>query len=236
DPSGVGPLERRLTTILSADVAGYSRLMERDEAGTLVELMARHTAIIEPLITQAGGRIVKTLGDGFLAEFASPVNAVTFAVDMQQASEARNAKLPEDRRMSFRIGINLSDVIVEQNDVFGEGVTVASGLQASAEPGSVIVSDSIYQQVQRQLPLAFEDGGKRQVYDRKVGTQWRFFERPKRRGREIEWIPVPEPALSDWLELLDAVERGYVRRRFMPDDIRLVRTRIRELFPEHELQ
>ena len=118
-------MERRLTTILSADVAGYSRLMERDEAGTLAELMARQSAIIDPLIAKAGGRIVKTLGDGFLAEFGSVVNAVSFAAEMQQASEARNANLPDDRRMSFRIGINLSDVIVEQSDVYGDGVNVA---------------------------------------------------------------------------------------------------------------
>lgn len=168
-------MERRLTTILSADVAGYSRLMERDEAGTLAELMERQAAIIDPLIAQGGGRIVKTLGDGFLAEFGSPVNAVTFATEMQQASEARNAKLPEDRRMSFRIGINLSDVIVEQNDVFGEGVNVASRLQAIAEPGSILVSDSIYQQVQHQVQLAFADAGRRQLKDMSGLTQaWRI--------------------------------------------------------------
>lgn len=80
-----------------------------------------------------------------------------------------------------------------------------------------------------------EDGVKRHVYAQKVGSDWRFFERPKRRGRDIEWIPMPEPPLADWLELLDAMERGYVRRRFMPDDIKLVRKRIRELFPDHEL-
>lgn len=167
-------MERRLTTILSADVAGYSRLMERDEAGTLAELMERQSAIIDPRIAQHGGRIVKMLGDGFLAEFGSPVNAVTFATEMQQASEARNAKLPEDQRMSFRIGINLSDVIVEQNDVFGEGVHVASRLQAIAEPGSVFISETVYQQVNRQLPLAYEDAGKRQLKDTSGLTQaWR---------------------------------------------------------------
>ncbi|WP_374333518.1 adenylate/guanylate cyclase domain-containing protein, partial [Aestuariivirga sp.] len=167
-------MERRLTTILSADVAGYSRLMERDEAGTLAELMERQTSIVDPLIAQGGGRIVKTLGDGFLAEFPSVVNAVSFAADMQQASEARNANLPEDRRMSYRIGINLSDVIVEQNDVFGEGVNVASRLQAIAEPGGIFVSETVYQQVQRQLPLTFEDAGRRQLKDSSGLTQaWR---------------------------------------------------------------
>jgi adenylate cyclase len=180
-------LERRLTTILSADVAGYSRLMERDEAGTLAELMARQSAIIDPLIAKAGGRIVKTLGDGFLAEFGSVVNAVSFAADMQQASEARNANLQDDRRMSFRIGINLSDVIVEQNDVYGDGVNVASRLQAIAEPGSIFVSETVYQQVNRQLPLVFEDAGKRQLKDTSGLTQaWRVagntLNQPKRRS------------------------------------------------------
>lgn len=180
-------MERRLTTILSADVAGYSRLMERDEAGTLAELMARQSAIIDPLIAKAGGRIVKTLGDGFLAEFGSVVNAVAFAAEMQQASEARNANLQDDRRMSFRIGINLSDVIVEQNDVYGDGVNVASRLQAIAEPGSIFVSETVYQQVNRQLPLVFEDAGKRQLKDTSGLTQaWRVagntLNQPKRRS------------------------------------------------------
>lgn len=177
-------LERRLTTILSADVAGYSRLMERDEAGTLAELLERQAMIIVPLIGKTGGRIVKTLGDGFLAEFTSVVNAVTFATEMQQASEARNANLPEDRRMSFRIGINLSDVIIDQNDVFGEGVNVASRLQAIAEPGSIFISESVHQHVHRQLPLAFEDAGKRQLKDTSGLTQaWRALAGTQGAGR-----------------------------------------------------
>lgn len=177
-------LERRLTTILSADVAGYSRLMERDEAGTLAELLERQAMIIVPLIGKTGGRIVKTLGDGFLAEFTSVVNAVTFATEMQQASEARNANLPEDRRMSFRIGINLSDVIIDQNDVFGEGVNVASRLQAIAEPGSIFISESVHQHVHRQIPLAFEDAGKRQLKDTSGLTQaWRVLAGTQGAGR-----------------------------------------------------
>jgi adenylate cyclase len=158
-------VERRLTTILSADVVAYSRLMERDEAGTLAELMERQAAVIDPLLAESGGRIVKTLGDGFLAEFSSVVNAVSFAAGMQQASEARNANLPEDRRMSFRIGINLSDVIVDGGDVFGDGVNVASRLQAIAEPGGIFVSESVYRHAHHQLPFGFEDAGKRQLKD-----------------------------------------------------------------------
>ncbi len=164
-------MERRLTTILSADVAGYSRLMERDEAGTLAELMERQAAVIDPLLEKCGGRIVKTLGDGFLAEFASVVNAVSFAAEMQQASEARNAHIPEEKRMSFRIGINLSDVIVEGNDVYGDGVNVASRLQAIAEPGGIFVSETVYQHAHRHLAYGFEDAGKRQLKDTSGLTQ-----------------------------------------------------------------
>jgi len=164
--------------------------MERDEAGTLAELLERQANIIVPLVGKAGGRIVKTLGDGFLAEFGSVVNAVSFAAEMQQASEARNANIPEDRRMSFRIGINLSDVIIDQNDVFGEGVNVASRLQAIAEPGSIFLSDSVYQHVHRQLQLSFEDAGKRQLKDTSGLTQtWRVATgasggQPRRRGSD----------------------------------------------------
>ena len=158
-------MERRLTTILSADVAGYSRLMERDEAGTLAELMDRQDTVIAPLMEKLGGRIIKTLGDGFLAEFGSVVNAVSFAAEMQQACEARNANIPEERRMSFRIGIDLSDVIMDENDAFGDGVNVATRLQAIAEPGSVFISDTVHQHVQRHLALPFEDAGHRQLKD-----------------------------------------------------------------------
>lgn len=129
-------MERRLTTILSADVAGYSRLMERDEGGTLVELLERQAQVIDPLLQRFGGRIVKMLGDGFLAEFASVLQAVSFAVEMQEACETRNAVLADDRRMRFRVGINLADVIVDGGEFHGEGVSVASRLQALAEPGA----------------------------------------------------------------------------------------------------
>ena len=146
-------MQRRLTTILSADVAGYSRLMERDEAGTLAELMERQATIIDPLMAGFGGRIIKTLGDGFLAEFESPSSAVSFAADMQQACEARNASIAEERRMSFRIGIHLADVIFDRNDAFGEGVNVATRLQAIAEPGSIFLSETVHEHVRDNVLL-----------------------------------------------------------------------------------
>lgn len=153
-------MERRLTTILSADVAGYSRLMEQDEAGTLHGLMERQAGVIEPLLGKHGGRLIKTLGDGFLAEFASVTNAVHFAVEMQAACAAHDARAAHPR-MSFRIGINLSDVMVDDTDVYGEGVNAAFRLQGIAEPGGICISDTVHQHVQRQTSYGFEDMGKR---------------------------------------------------------------------------
>lgn len=154
-------MERRLTTILSADIAGYSRLMEQDEAGTLRELMERQATVIAPLLAKHAGRLIKTLGDGFLAEFPSVSNSVHFAVEMQTACEARNAGKPESKRMSVRIGINLADVMIHGNDVYGEGVNTAERLQTIAEPGGICISDTVYQHVHRHLNYVFEDMGKR---------------------------------------------------------------------------
>ncbi len=156
-------MERRLTTILSADVAGYSRLMEQDEAATLGEFMERQKAVVDPLFAKHAGRVVKMLGDGFLAEFLSVVNAVQFAVDVQAGCEARNATLDNGRQMSFRIGINLSDVIADESDVFGDGVNVATRLQGIAEPGSICISETVYQHVHRHQAFRFDDMGKRQL-------------------------------------------------------------------------
>ncbi len=158
-------MERRLTTILSADVVGYSRLMEQDEAGTLSDLMDRQLSVVAPLIEKHGGRIIKTMGDGFLAEFASVVRAVSFAADMQIANQARNNAGPPARTMNFRIGINLTDVIADQNDVYGDGVNIAARLQGIAEPGGICISETVYQHVQRQLPYVFEDMGRRQLHN-----------------------------------------------------------------------
>jgi len=156
-------LERRLTTLLSADIAAYSRLMEEDEAGTLAELMERQVSLVEPLLEKNAGRVVKLLGDGFLAEFSSVVNAVHFAVDLQDACESRNSSAPDGRRMCFRIGINLSDIIANDEDVYGDGVNVAARLQGLAEPGGICISDTVYHHVHRHMSYNFEDMGKRQL-------------------------------------------------------------------------
>ncbi len=129
--------ERRLTTILAADVVGYSRLMAADEAGTLTSLKALRRELIEPKTAEYHGRVVKLMGDGTLMEFGSVVDAVTFAVEVQRAMAERNAEVPADRRIAYRIGINIGDVIIEDEDIYGDGVNVASRLEGLAEPGGI---------------------------------------------------------------------------------------------------
>jgi TolB-like protein/class 3 adenylate cyclase len=157
------PPVRRLTAILAADVAGYSRLMGADEEGTHERLRAHLRELIEPKIGEHRGRVVKNTGDGFLAEFASVVDAVRCAVEMQRGMAERNAGTPPDKRIEFRVGINLGDVIVEEHDIFGDGVNVASRLEALAEPGGICISRVVRDQVRDRLPFAFEDLGGQQV-------------------------------------------------------------------------
>jgi adenylate cyclase len=154
--------ERKLTTILSADVAGYARLTEQDEAGTLARLKTYRDAFAEKIAGHRG-RVVSTAGDALLAEFPSVVNAVDCAVRVQRDLSERNEALPSDSRMAFRIGINLGDVMVEGADLFGEGVNVAARLQALAEPGGILVSGPVFQQVRNKLTLAFDYLGPQMV-------------------------------------------------------------------------
>ncbi len=156
-------MERRLAAILAADVVGYSRLMEIDEAGTLAALKAHREKLIDPAIAERRGRIVKLMGDGSLVEFASVVDAVACAVAIQEGMSARNEGVPEDRRMAFRIGVHLGDVIVEGDDLYGDGVNVAARLEGLAEPGGVCISQQAYDQVETKLDLAYEDLGEQQV-------------------------------------------------------------------------
>src|SRR5262249_58799527 len=131
------PMERRLAAIFAADVAGYSRLIGADEEGTLARLQAHRRELIDPKIAEHQGRIVKTTGDGVLAEFASPVKAVRCAVEVQHGMLDRNGGVPREQRIEFRIGINLGDVIVKDGDIYGAGVTVAVGLESIAGPWPV---------------------------------------------------------------------------------------------------
>ena len=140
-------VERRLAAILAADVAGYSRLMGADEEATLAALKGHRRELIDPLIAQHRGRIFKTTGDGILIEFASVVDAVRFAIVMQQGMEDRTGSLPETERIRFRIGINLGDVIIDEGDIFGDGVNVAARLQTLAEPSQICVSASVREQI-----------------------------------------------------------------------------------------
>jgi len=156
-------VERRLTAILAADVAGYSRLMGADEEETLARLKAHRRELIDPGIGEHRGRIVKTTGDGLLAEYASVVDAVRCAVEIQREMTKRNADVPPDRRIEFRIGINLGDIIIDESDIFGDGVNVAARLEALAEPGGICVSRMARDQVRDRLALSFEDMGEQQV-------------------------------------------------------------------------
>ena len=138
---------RRLTAILAADVAGYSRLMGADEEGTHERLKGHLRELVDPKIAEHRGRTVKNIGDGFLAEFASVVDAVRCAVEIQREMAEREPELPEDRRIRFRIGVNLGDVIAEEHDIFGDGVNVAARLEALAEPGGIWISGMVHDQI-----------------------------------------------------------------------------------------
>src|SRR5215813_2303691 len=157
------PPVRRLAAILAADVAGYSRLMGADEEGTHERLKAQLGELVNPKIAEHRGRVVKNTGDGFLAEFASVVDAVRCAVEIQRGMADREPEVPEERRIRFRIGVNLGDVIVEEHDIFGDGVNVAARLEALAEPGGICVSGTVRDQIRDKLPYPFEDMGERSV-------------------------------------------------------------------------
>jgi class 3 adenylate cyclase len=157
------PSVRRLTAILAADVAGYSRLMGVDEEGTHERLKAHLGELVNPKIKEHRGRTVKNTGDGLLAEFASVVDAVRCAAEIQRGMIDREPDMPEERRIRFRVGINLGDVIVEDNDIFGDGVNIAARLEALAEPGGICISRVVRDQIRDKLPYPFEDIGEQQV-------------------------------------------------------------------------
>jgi class 3 adenylate cyclase len=158
----VKEVERKLVAILSADVQGYSRLMSQDEVGTLRTLTA-YRAITDSLILQHRGRVVNTAGDSVLAEFASAVDAVQCAVEIQQALAAKNADVPPERKMAFRIGLNVGDVVVEGDQLYGEGVNIAARLEGLAEAGGLCISGTVYDQIKNKVTLAYEYLGERRV-------------------------------------------------------------------------
>jgi adenylate cyclase len=156
-------VDRRLAAILAADVVGYSRLMEVDEAGTLARLKTVRLEVIDPAITKCKGRLIKTTGDGMLVEFQSVTEALRCAVDFQERMARRNRDMPSSRAMLFRIGLNLGDVIVEEDDIFGDGVNVAARLESMAEPGGICISAAVRDQVGDRLDVEYDDLGEQQV-------------------------------------------------------------------------
>ena len=156
-------VERRLAAILAADVAGYSRLMGVDEEGTLAALKAYRRELIDPKIAEHRGRIVKTTGDGALVEFASAVEAVRCGMEIQRAMAERNANIPEDHRIEFRIGINVGDIIIDEGDIYGDGVNIAARVETLASPGAICLSDSAYQQIKGKLGIEVKDMGEQQL-------------------------------------------------------------------------
>ena len=168
-------VRRRLAAILAADVVGYSRLVRADEEGTLAALKALHAATIDPKITENDGRVVKLMGDGLLAEFSSAVDAVRSAVEIQRALAERNSDRLEKEQIEYRIGINLGDVVIDGDDIQGDGINVASRLEGLSEPGGMCISAAVYDQVRDRIDLAFEDLGDQEVknIDRPIRV-WRW--------------------------------------------------------------
>jgi adenylate cyclase len=183
--------QRRLAAIVSADVAGYSRLMGRDETGTLAALKALRQEVVDPTIANHGGRIVKTTGDGLLLEFPSVVNAVRCTVEMQTAVATKTADDPEDRRITFRIGVNQGDVIVDGDDIFGDGVNVAARLQEIATPGGICISSRVHDDVRDRLDARFEDGGGQTLKNIARPIQvWHW----QPNAVALKWPSLPSPA------------------------------------------
>jgi adenylate cyclase len=154
---------RRVAAVLAADVAGYSRLMGADDEGTLAQLKAHRRDLLEPKIREHQGRIVKTTGDGMLAEFASVVDAMRCAVEIQRDMRVRNTDVPQDKRIEFRAGLNVGDIIVDGDDIYGDGVNVAARLENMAEPGGICVSGRVYEDTRGKLDITFEDEGEQQL-------------------------------------------------------------------------
>jgi adenylate cyclase len=156
-------VERRLAAILAADVAGYSRLMGADEEGTLARLNAHRREFLEPTVVEHNGRIVKRTGDGILIEFGSAVDATRCAIQTQRGMAQRNADVPDDQRIEIRIGIHVGDIIIEEGDIFGDGVNIAARLEGIATPGGICLSDDTFRQVRGKIDVAFEDEGDQQL-------------------------------------------------------------------------
>lgn len=156
-------VQRRLAAIIAADIVGYSRMMEADESGTLSRLTTLRKKFFHPKVAEFGGRIVKTTGDGTLIEFPSAVDAVQHAVEVQQELALRGTEENANQRMQFRIGINVGDIIIDKEDIYGDGVNIAARLEGLAEPGGICLSGTVYEHVRNKLDVALEDLGPKSV-------------------------------------------------------------------------
>jgi len=184
------PVMRRLSAVLVADVAGYSRLIEGDEEGTLATLKTIHDSIVAPTVAAYRGRVVKLMGDGILAEFGSVVDAVRQAVAMQEAVAKAQSNVPDDRHIEFRIGINLGDVVIDGDDIQGDGVNIAARLERLAPPGGLCISDAVREQIGNKLAVQLEDLGDRTLknIERTVRVwRWTGFSQTAVPGRAVEY-------------------------------------------------
>ena len=182
-------VERHLAAILAADVAGYSRLMSTDEVGTLARLRTHRAELLDAAIEMHRGHIANTAGDSILAEFGSVVDAVTCAIEIQRGMLERNAEIPPDRRIEFRIGINLGDVISEGTDIFGDGVNVAARLESIADRGGICISRQVLDQVEGKLDVTYRELGRQNLKNIAAGGGFR----DPSRFRRIAGLPVPRP-------------------------------------------
>src|SRR6202048_1907527 len=166
-------MERRLSAILAADIAGYSALMGANEARTVRDLKG-HQAVVLPMVSEFGGRVIDTAGDGILPEFASVVSAVKCAVAIQSTMAQRNAPIEPEHRMQFRIGINVGDIVYDDARIYGDGINVAARLESIAEPGGICISSKVYEEINGRVDLAYQDMGAQQpkTITRPVGAYW----------------------------------------------------------------
>jgi adenylate cyclase len=194
-------VDRRLAAVLAADVAGYSRLMGVDEEGTLARLKAVRKALVDPAIASHRGHIVKTTGDGILVEFASVVDATRCALEVQQSMAGQNADVPQDVRIEFRIGIHVGDIIIDDNDIFGDGVNIAARLEGIAEPGGICISDDAYRQIRGKVDTAYDDLGPQtlkniaepmRAWRVKLGGQGVATAQPGSPGRQAPALALPD--------------------------------------------